>query len=139
MSKSLGNTVRILAEEDEVWGRVRTAVTDPQRIRRDDPGRPEVCNVYSLHKHFTPADVIADIDTKCRAAEIGCVDCKKILAENITKHFEPVRERARVLHDDPEKVRAILDDGAQRARAIAKETMAEVRGAMGLDWRVALG
>jgi tryptophanyl-tRNA synthetase len=138
MSKSLGNTVGILADPAEIWGRVRTAVTDPQRVRRDDPGRPEVCNVFALHQHFTPAETIADIDARCRTAEIGCVDCKKILAENIGVAFEPMREKAAHYREHPEEVRAILDDGAARARAMASETMREVRTRMGLEWRVAL-
>ena len=138
MSKSLGNTVGILAEPDEVWARVRTAVTDPQRIRRDDPGRPEVCNVFTLHGHFTDAATRADIDGKCRAAEIGCVDCKRILADNIAAAFAPFRERAAHYRAHPEEVRRVLDEGAVRARAIARETMAEVRQKMGLDWRHAL-
>jgi tryptophanyl-tRNA synthetase len=138
MSKSLGNTVGILADPDEVWARVRTAVTDPQRIRRDDPGRPEVCNVFTLHGHFTDAATRADIDGKCRAAEIGCVDCKRILADNIAATFAPFRERAAHYRAHPEEVRQVLDEGAVRARAIARETMAEVRQKMGLDWRHAL-
>jgi tryptophanyl-tRNA synthetase len=137
MSKSVGNTVSIMAEPDEVWARVRTAVTDPQRIRRSDPGRPEVCNVFALHHHFTPAEVIADIDARCRTAEIGCVDCKRILSENISAHFEPIRERAQELTAHPERVREILDAGAARARELAKETIREVRDRMGLDWRKA--
>jgi len=138
MSKTLGNTVRILAEPDEVWARIRTAVTDPQRVRRTDPGRPEVCNVFSLHQHFTDAPTIERIDTECRSAAIGCVDCKKILAESISRHFEPVRERAEELRSDPGEIRRILDDGAERARTIARETMDHVRAGMGLNWRAAL-
>jgi len=138
MSKSLGNTVGILAEPDEIWARVRTAVTDPQRIRRADPGRPEVCNVFTLHGHFTDPATRADIEGKCRAAEIGCVDCKRILADNIAAAFAPFRERAAHYRAHPEEVRRVLDEGAVRARAIARETMAEVRQKMGLDWRHAL-
>ena len=138
MSKSLGNTVGILAEPEEVWSRVRTAVTDPQRVRRDDPGRPEVCNVFSLHQHFTDPDTIARIDRECRTAAIGCVDCKRILADNIADRFAPVRERATELRAHPEEIRRILDDGAERARHIARETMRRVREGMGLRWREAL-
>lgn len=138
MSKSLGNTVRILADEDEIWSRVRTAMTDPQRVRRDDPGRPEVCNVFSLHAHFTDADTIADIDTRCRAGTIGCVDCKKILAANIGEAFAPMRERAEEFRANPALVRDVLDQGAAKARVIASETISQVKGAMGLDWRRAL-
>ncbi|MGD8280894.1 MAG: tryptophan--tRNA ligase, partial [Gemmatimonadota bacterium] len=83
MSKSLGNTVGILAEPDQIWERVRTAVTDPQRVKRDDPGRPEVCNVFTLHKHFADEETVADVAYQCRNALRGCVDCKRILSENI--------------------------------------------------------
>lgn len=138
MSKSLGNTVGILADPEEVWQRVRTAVTDPQRVRRDDPGRPEVCNVYSLHGFFTDKETRADIDTRCRAGTIGCVDCKKILAENISTDFAPYRERAEHYRAHPEEVRRILDEGAEKARTIASTTMDEVRQRMGLRWRDAL-
>ena len=138
MSKSLNNTVPVLSEPDDVWARVRTAVTDPQRIRRDDPGRPEVCNVFSLHGFFTDDATRADIETRCRAATIGCVDCKRILSDNIADAFAPYRERARQYVDNPEEVLGILDDGADKARVIARETIAEVKQKMGLNWREAL-
>jgi len=137
MSKSLGNTVGILAEPDEIWARVRTAVTDPQRVRRDDPGRPEVCNVYTLHKFFGDRETVADVAHQCRNALRGCVDCKRILADNIATHFAPFRERAAHYRAHPEEVRRVLDEGAVKARGIARETMAEVRRKMGLDWRSA--
>ena len=138
MSKSLGNTIAILAEPDDVWDSVRAAVTDPQRVRRTDPGRPEVCNVYTLHGFFTDDETRADIDARCRLAEIGCVDCKRILSDNIAKTFEPFRERAASYRENPDYVRQILDEGARRARAIASETIAEVRGKMGMNWRAAI-
>ena len=138
MSKSLGNTVRMLAEPDEVWERVGTAVTDPQRVRRDDPGRPEVCNVFALHQHFAGAERIADIDAQCRAATRGCVDCKRILAENISEAFRPMRERAAELRADPTVLREILESGAEKARAVARGTLAEARRRMGVDWPSAL-
>jgi len=138
MSKSIGNTVGILAEPDQVWERVRTAVTDPQRVRRTDPGRPEVCNVYALHKHFGDAATVEDVATQCRAATRGCVDCKRILSDNIAEAFAPFRERAARYRADPAEVRRILDQGAERARGIASVTLDEVRGRMGLRWRDAL-
>lgn len=137
MSKSLGNTVGLLAEPDEIWARVRTAVTDPQRVRRTDPGRPEVCNVYHLHKHFGDDATVEDVAVQCRAATRGCVDCKKILAENIAAAFAPFRERAAHYRAHPEEVRVVLDQGADRARAVASATMEEVRRRMGLGWREA--
>jgi tryptophanyl-tRNA synthetase len=138
MSKSLGNTVGILAEPEDIWARVRTAVTDPQRVRRDDPGRPEVCNVYSLHKFFSDEAELADIAAQCRGATRGCVDCKKILSENVAEAFTPFRERAENYRQNPDDVRRVLDEGAEKARAIAAQTMAEVRHRMGLEWREAL-
>ena len=138
MSKSLGNTVGILAEPDEIWAQVRTAVTDPQRIRKDDPGRPEVCNVYALHEFFTPSEDLPDLAEKCRTAQRGCVDCKKILAENIGREFQPFRERAEHYRERREEVLGVLAQGAARARIVARETMAEVRKRMGMDWRRAM-
>ncbi len=139
MSKSLGNTVGILAEPDEIWARVRTAVTDPQRVRRSDPGRPEVCNVYSLHRHFGDDALLDRIHRQCTTAEIGCVDCKRILADNITRAFAPFRERALHYRAHPREVRQVLEEGAARARALAGETIAEVRERMGLHWRRLFG
>jgi len=139
MSKSLGNTVGILAGPDEIWDQVRTAVTDPQRIRKTDPGRPEVCNVYSLHEFFTPSSDLPDIFEQCRTAQRGCVECKKILAENIAAEFGPIREKAEEYRKSPERVMEILREGAERASTLAGETMAEVRSRMGMDWRKALG
>jgi tryptophanyl-tRNA synthetase len=138
MSKSIGNTVGILAEPEEVWARVRTAVTDPQRVRRNDPGRPEVCNVFSLHKFFGDQDTLDDVAAQCRAATRGCVECKKILSDNITAAFAPFRERAAHYRAHPAEVRRILDEGAEKARAIASATMAEVRRKMGMRWRDAM-
>lgn len=139
MSKSLGNTVGILAEPDEVWDRVRTAVTDPQRIRKDDPGRPEVCNVYSLHEYFTDPSALPDIADQCRAGTRGCVDCKKILAESVSREFEPFRDRSAHYRERPNEVLEILAEGQKEASALASETMSEVRRLMGMDWRKALG
>ena len=136
MSKSLGNTVAILAEPEEIWQRVRTAVTDPQRVRRTDPGRPEVCNVYALHRHFVrDAEELEDIAVQCRTAQRGCVDCKKILGENMAAAFAPLRERGAHYRAHGGEVGEILTAGARRAREMARETMREVRSRMGMDWR----
>ncbi len=132
MSKSRGNTVGMLDEPEAVWQRVRTAVTDPQRVRRSDPGRPEECNVFALHRYFTPEPELARIDRECRSAGIGCVDCKRMLAEGIAREFAPMRERAAEYRARPERVREILGDGAARCRALARETMQGVRERMGL-------
>lgn len=133
MSKSLNNVIGMLAGPEELWSQVRTAVTDPARVRRDDPGNPDVCNVYTLHGFFTRVDVREDINVRCRAATIGCVDCKRILSDNIAERLAPVRAYADELRSKPEQVHEILHDGAVRARKIAKETLSETYDRMGLD------
>jgi tryptophanyl-tRNA synthetase len=107
-------------------------VTDPARIKRTDPGNPDVCNVFTMHKIFTPQEEVARIDVECRRAGIGCVDCKKIFAENLNKALEPFRVKRAELAARPDMVRAVLDDGAARARKIAAKTMEEVRAAVQL-------
>ncbi len=138
MSKSLGNTVGILAEPEEIWSQIRKAVTDPQRVRRSDPGRPEVCNVYALHEFFTDPGQLPDIAEQCRTAGRGCVECKRILADSIAAEFAPFRERAAFYRERPQEVLAILARGAEQAGAIARQTMAQVRRSMGMDWRRAI-
>jgi len=130
MSKSLGNHIPLLAEPDRVWELLRPAVTDPARVRRNDPGHPEVCNLFSLHQGFSPEQEVTEIDRDCRAAAIGCVDCKKRLSANLSAVLAPVRERYRTLSDDD--VRGILEAGAKQAGAIARATMTEVRRATGI-------
>jgi tryptophanyl-tRNA synthetase len=131
MSKSLGNTIGMLDEPDEIWQRLRPAVTDPARVKKTDPGTPELCNIYALHGHFSSSDEIKNASTQCRAAGWGCIECKRVLADNISECFSPMRERACALKEDPERVRSILRDGAERARAVACDTMVGVRAAMG--------
>jgi len=132
MSKSKGNTIPLLAEPDELRALLRTAVTDPARVRRDDPGNPDVCNVFSLHGHFSPSAERAEIDGLCRTAGIGCVDCKNRLADNMANSLEPVRDKAREYRENPDRVWEILAAGGTRARAVACGTIAEVRERMGL-------
>lgn len=135
MSKSLDNQIELASTPEETAKRVMTMVTDPQRVRRDDPGNPDVCNVFSMHKIFTAADEVKMVNTECRRAGIGCVDCKKLFAKNLNAHLEPFRERRRDLESKPDHVWEILEDGAQRARKIAVETMQQVREAVGLPGR----
>ena len=131
MSKSLNNHLELAATPEETQAKVMTMVTDPQRIRRTDPGRPEVCNVFTLHKTFSPGE-LPMIDTECRRAGIGCVDCKKILAKNLNAALAPFREKRAALAQDENHVWDVLKDGAQRASVIAEQTLAEVRDAVGL-------
>ncbi|MFQ5704088.1 MAG: tryptophan--tRNA ligase [Gemmatimonadales bacterium] len=139
MSKSLGNTIGILERPEAVWQRLRPAKTDPARVKRTDPGTPEVCNIYALHQHFSPAAVVEDVATKCRAAGWGCLDCKRVLADNISDTFAPLRERAAELESDLDRVTGILRDGAERARTVARDTMSGVRDRMGFLARSVTG
>ena len=131
MSKSLDNQIELAATEDETTERVRSMVTDPQRARRTDPGRPEVCNVYALHKLFNPG-LLDEVYAQCTTAAIGCVEDKQQLADGINRYLAPFRERRRELAEKPEAVREVLADGAARASAVARETIAEGYERMGL-------
>ncbi len=132
MGKSLNNHIELAATPQETTQRVMSMVTDPQRMRRTDPGRPEVCNVFTMHKVFSPAEEVSMIDSECRRAGIGCVDCKKRFAANLNAHLEPFRTRRAALDQNPDAVWDVLHDGARRARQIAEATMEEVRSAIGL-------
>jgi tryptophanyl-tRNA synthetase len=132
MSKSLGNTIGLLDEPPAIWQRLRPAMTDPARVTRNDPGTPEICNIYALHKYFSSPATVADVAHQCRTAGWGCLDCKKILADTIAAAFGPMRERAAQLKSRPEQLREILAAGASRAREVARETMLGVRERLGL-------
>jgi tryptophanyl-tRNA synthetase len=133
MSKSLGNTVGLLEEPDAVWAKLRPAVTDPKRIKRTDPGTPEVCNIYHLHQAFSEPTLVETVAVNCRTAGWGCIDCKRALFESMERELTPIRARARELREHPERVDDALADGAARCRKLARETMAEVRDRMGFD------
>jgi tryptophanyl-tRNA synthetase len=137
MSKSSDNYIEIAASPEEIAKRVMTAVTDPARKYRSDVGHPEVCNVFRLHNFFTPARV-EEIALECRGARIGCVDCKKMLAESISLNLEPFRERRASLASKPGYVYQVLADGANRAEVIARETIREVKEKMKLLQRADL-
>jgi tryptophanyl-tRNA synthetase len=132
MSKSLDNHIELAATPEETTQRVMTMVTDPQRKRRSDPGDPDVCNVFTMHKIFSSDEDVKEINIECRRAGIGCVDCKKRFAKNLNAHLVPFREKRSKLGEKPEQVWDILADGAERAKQIAEETMIEVRQAIGL-------
>ncbi len=132
MSKSLNNHIELAATPEETTKRVMTMVTDPARQRRSDPGNPDVCNVFSFHKIFSSKEEIEMVNRECRVAGIGCVDCKRILAQNINTHFEPFRAKRMEFDKNPDQVWDILHDGDKRARVLAEETMTLVRKAIGL-------
>ncbi|HSB53178.1 MAG TPA: tryptophan--tRNA ligase, partial [Gemmatimonadales bacterium] len=131
MSKSLGNTIGLLESPDEIWQKLRPAATDPARVTKKDPGNPALCNLFTLHQHFSTVETVAEVDLKCRTAGWGCLDCKRRLADAMIATLAPIRERADALKRDPGEVDRILARGAERARAIAVETMAAVRRRMG--------
>jgi tryptophanyl-tRNA synthetase len=132
MSKSLNNHIERATTPEETTARVREMVTDPARVKRTDPGNPDVCNVYTMHKIFSPQADVEMVNVECRRAGIGCVDCKKLLAKNLNNHLEPFRARRAEFASKPGYVQNVLEDGATRARAIAEKTMEEVREAMQL-------
>ncbi len=131
MSKSLGNTVEISATPEEIREKIKPAFTDPARLRRSDPGNPEVCAVYTWYQKFLP-DEVELTAAECRGALRGCVDCKKRLAEGAIAHFAPLRERRASYENDPQRLDAIIAEGCERARAIARETMERVHDTMGI-------
>jgi tryptophanyl-tRNA synthetase len=131
MSKSMGNTIGMLESPEEIWAKLRPAVTDPKRIRKTDPGTPEVCNIYHLHRAFSPPATVEHVAVQCSTAGWGCIDCKKVLAESIETELVPIRARAEVLRAEPTRVEEALTAGADRCRTLARETMREVRARMG--------
>jgi tryptophanyl-tRNA synthetase len=132
MSKSLNNHIELASTPEQTTARVREMVTDPARVKRTDPGNPDICNVYTMHKIFSSSAEIEMVNLDCRQADIGCVDCKKLLAANLNKHLEPFRARRAEFASKPGYVQDVLNDGARRARIIAEKTMEEVREAIRL-------
>jgi len=133
MSKSLDNAIYLADTVDEVNRKVRTDVTDPARIHKDDAGHPEVCTVFTYHSEFNQ-DFKPELETSCRKGEIGCVECKKRLAERINGLLDPMRDRRAYYDEHPELVRQILLSGTDRARAVGELTLAEVKSAMKIDY-----
>ena len=133
MSKSLNNTIGLLESPEEIWNKLRPAVTDPKRIKRTDPGTPEVCNIYHIHKAFTPPATVEHVATQCTTAGWGCIDCKRVLLENMERELTPIRRRAEELRGDRAQVDAALAAGATRCRELASDTMRGVRERMGFD------
>ena len=131
MSKSLDNTIGVREDEAAVRATVRSFITDPQKLRKGDPGRPEICPVFALHRKFSPDDVDR-IEATCRTGELGCVDCKTILADHLVERFAPFRERRATLEATPGLVREVLAAGADTVRPIARSTLETVRDAMHL-------
>jgi tryptophanyl-tRNA synthetase len=135
MSKSYGNTIGLREDSDSVVHKLRTMPTDPARVRRQDPGDPEKCPVWKLHQIYSPEEVKAWVQQGCRSAGIGCLDCKQPLIDAVLAELAPIRERAEEYMSDREAVRGIIAEGCETAREVARQTMEEVRQAMGLVYR----
>ena len=129
----MGNTIGLLESREEIWAKLRPAVTDPKRIKKTDPGTPEVCNIYHLHKAFSPPETVQHVAVQCSTAGWGCIDCKKVLVESMETELVPIRSRAAELRAEPALVQSALAAGADKCRALARETMRGVRERMGFD------
>jgi tryptophanyl-tRNA synthetase len=132
MSKSLDNCIYLDEDKETIWNKLSTAVTDTNRKRRADPGNPEVCNIYTMHLAFSTQKDIDYCAQECRKAGIGCLDCKKILLENLFEKLKPIQEKQKILRDRPDYVFSILQDGHKRAKEIARKTMDEVYERIGI-------
>jgi len=135
MSKSYGNTIALRDDPKDVEQKLRTMPTDPARVRRTDPGTPEKCPVWQLHEVYSPEDVKDWVQAGCVRAGIGCVECKQPVIEAVQKELQPIQERAREYERDMKTVQSIINDGCEQARDIARDTMEDVRKAMGLVYR----
>lgn len=133
MSKSYGNAIALSDSPEEVRKKVSVMITDPARIRKDDPGHPEVCAVFAFHKVFNEGE-LPEIEENCKGGKIGCVQCKRNLADKMVQHLEPIYERRQNILKQPERIREIIELGSENARKKAEETMVEVRKAMKIDW-----
>lgn len=134
MSKSYGNAIALREDKDSVTRKIRTMPTDPARVRRTDPGDPEKCPVWQLHKIYSDGATREWVVKGCTSAGIGCIECKQPVIDAVLKEQEPMHERAQQYLDDPSLVRAIIADGCDKARKLAQETMRDVREAMGLGY-----
>ena len=130
MSKSFGNAIFLSDSEKIISKKVQSMLTDPQRARREDPGDPEVCNLFPFHKIYSSKQMQEEIIPACRTAAIGCGDCKKLLTESMLAGMRPMMERRKEISEKPKEVEEVLEEGSKRARAVAKATMAEAKAAM---------
>ena len=133
MSKSYHNAIYLSDSPKEITQKVSQMITDPQRARRSDPGNPDVCNVFDFHQLYTDQDHIREIDAQCRSAQIGCVDCKRIMAKNLITALEPIQEKRIYYETHPDMVNDIIENGCRQAREVAVNTMQEVRKVLQLS------
>ena len=130
MSKSYSNTINLSDSEPVVRQKLKTMVTDPARVRRHDPGNPDVCPVFDFHKIFSPLPIIDQVNRECRTAEIGCIDCKKLVADRIVERMAPMWEARAALTKDPKQLEEVIEEGSRKAASVAHRTLEEVNAAM---------
>lgn len=130
MSKSYNNAIYLSDSQDDIASKAARMITDPQRAKKNDPGNPDVCNVFEFHKLYSDEAIVNNINKECRAAKIGCVECKKIMAQNLIDALEPIREKRKYYEAQPNIVDEIIQDGCKKARKVAQQTMEEVKSAM---------
>jgi tryptophanyl-tRNA synthetase len=130
MSKSYGNTINLSDTEPVVRQKLKTMMTDPARVRRHDPGNPDLCPVYDFHKIFSPLPVIEQINRECRTAAIGCIDCKKLVADRLVERMTPLWDARAALMKEPSRIEDIVEEGSRKAGAVAKATLHEATEAM---------
>lgn len=130
MSKSYGNTINLSDSEPDVRQKLKTMVTDPARVRRKDPGNPEVCPVYDFHKIYSSPTILDQVNKECRTAEIGCIDCKTFVADSIVERLAPIWESRKTFEANPKRLEDVVQIGCQRATEVSRQTLAEVKEAM---------
>jgi tryptophanyl-tRNA synthetase len=132
MSKTLNNYIGVLEDEKNIWEKLKVAVTDTNRVRRYDKGNPDLCNVFTIHSAFSDENLLGEVERGCKSAEIGCIDCKRMLYEKMVEELSPIKDKAEKLKTETEYVKEAIYSAALACRKIAAETMEEVRGALGL-------
>lgn len=132
MSKSYHNAIYLGDTPEEIKKKTSEMITDPQRMRRSDPGNPDICNVFEFHKKYSPLDLTERINQECRSAKIGCVDCKRLMAENLIQALTPIREKRAFYEKNPSLIDDIMVTGNEKARKVAQQTMADVRTAINM-------
>lgn len=130
MSKSYGNTINLSDSEPAVRQKLKTMVTDPARVRRKDPGNPEICPVYDFHKIYSTTAILDQVNKECRTAEIGCIDCKTFVADSMVERLAPIWESRKTLEANPKRLEDVVQSGCQRATKVSRQTLAEVKDAM---------
>ncbi|MFZ3044640.1 MAG: tryptophan--tRNA ligase [Desulfatirhabdiaceae bacterium] len=137
MSKSYHNAIYLSDTPETIAAKVATMITDPNRARRKDPGNPDICNVFEFHKLYSPPETVDRVNRECRSADIGCVECKKLMAGNLIEALKPIRDKRTYYEENPRLVKDIMMAGSDRARAVARQTMDEVRSAIKLELNLA--